>query len=114
LRFGSVKKHFWFFQAIENDRAGVVHGGAVTRRDKIFVYCTYNATGPGMNNDLFRGHQISSFFLIMTQHITTIQLYIYSSIGGVQSQGDFSNVENKRTQMYYYITVSFSCVFPIS
>jgi hypothetical protein len=29
-------------------------------------------------------------------------------------QGDLANVENKHTQMYYYIRVSFSCVFPIS
>jgi hypothetical protein len=28
--------------------------------------------------------------------------------------GDFANVENKHTQMYYYIRVNFSCVFPIS
>jgi hypothetical protein len=28
--------------------------------------------------------------------------------------GDFANVENKHTQMYYDIRVGFSCVFPIS
>jgi hypothetical protein len=33
---------------------------------------------------------------------------------GADPLGDFANIENKHTQMYYYIRVSFSCVSPIS
>jgi hypothetical protein len=60
---------------------------------------------------------VFSLFLKVTRETRRIDISHSDSPrpGGRQRpQGDFVNVENKHTHMYYYIRVSFSCVFPIS